>query len=79
MRFEKSWDLTHGKRTEYQGQNEDLCTPFALKDFKATWTFASVPSSIAQAANDNSEGDHNLASDASVAQTEGYILQNNIG
>lgn len=68
MRFEKSWDLTHRKRTECRGQDEDLCTPFALKDFKATWTFVSVPLSIAQVANDNSEGDHNLASDTSAAQ-----------
>ena len=52
MRFEKTPSMAHWSRIG--GQNIE-CTPFVFKDFKATWTFPSVPFSIEQLLNGNSK------------------------
>jgi hypothetical protein len=52
MRFEQSPALIHWRRV--RGQVIE-CTPWALKDFKATWTFWSVPPSIARAVSHDSQ------------------------
>ena len=52
IRFERDPELIHFAQI---GGRTIECTPFVLKDFKATWTFSSVPPSIEQVVEDNSE------------------------
>ena len=47
IRFEKNPASTHDHWVA--GRETSECTQWVLKDFKATWTFSSVPPSIAQA------------------------------
>ena len=65
IRFEKTPALTHWRRV---GRQTIECTPWVLKDFKATWTFSSVPPSIAQAVHDDSQ--ERLESDNPESQVE---------
>jgi hypothetical protein len=69
IRFEKTPALTHWRMVGWQvGMQTIECTPWVLKDFKATWMFSSVPPSIAQAVNDDSQ--ERLESDNPESQVE---------
>ena len=70
MRFEQSPALIHWRWVRGQAIE---CTPWALKDFKATWTFSSVPSSIAQAVNHDSQ--QRLESNNLESQVEQTVHQ----
>ena len=65
IRFETTPTLTHWRMV---GRQTIECIPWGLKDFKATWMFSSLPPSIAQAVNDDSQA--RLESDNPESQVE---------
>jgi hypothetical protein len=65
IQFERNPESIH---FEQVGGRTIECIPFVLKDFKATWTFLSVPGSIEQVVEDNSED--RLESDDSENQVQ---------
>ena len=70
MRFEKTPSIAHWIR---RGGQIVECTPFVLNDFKAAWTFSSVPFSIKQLLDRNSK--EQLESNNSETQAEHIICR----